>query len=209
MGTLHYRREIKPARSQVWAEAARLEVKEIPEEDLRLSLLVLESQFLVEDVWARVNPYGSNLELLDSEVAIALRTPRGDQVPRSENLVKEVVRSAGSSTRRTGSEFVLADHALPTKAPRADQIETPVIVLSDSPSKFLKAAGLVGSSSEDSETESGTEDSGPKDQGKEGSSNPPVAQEPTTNVDPPAATFGRISGPDQSDNGGRKDPPPG
>ncbi|KAL0730283.1 hypothetical protein Bca4012_026376 [Brassica carinata] len=174
------------------AEAARLEVKEIPEEDLRLSLLVLESQFLVEDVWARVNPYGSNLELLDSEVAIALRTPRGDQVPRSENLVKEVVRSAGSSTRRTGSEFVLADHALPTKAPRADQIETPVIVLSDSPSKFLKAAGLVGSSSEDS-----------------GSSNPPVAQEPTTNVDPPAATFGRISGPDQSDNGGRKDPPPG
>ncbi|KAL0715913.1 hypothetical protein Bca4012_065235 [Brassica carinata] len=95
------------------------------------------------------------------------------------------------------------------EAPRADQIETPMIVLSDSPSKFLKAAGLVGSSSEDSETESGTEDNGPKDQGKEGNSNPPVAQEPTTNVDAPAATFGRISGPDQSDNGGRKDSPPG
>ncbi|KAL0800820.1 hypothetical protein Bca101_055995 [Brassica carinata] len=146
------------------------------------------------------------LLLLRRAVASALRTPHSDQVPRSENLAKEVVRSAGSSTRRAGSESVLADQAPPTKVPGADQIEAPVIVLSDSPSKFLKAAGLVGSSSEDSETES--EDSGPKDQGREGNSNLPVAQEPAVNVDPPAATFGRISGPDQSDNGGRKDPPP-
>ncbi|KAL0742984.1 hypothetical protein Bca4012_084497 [Brassica carinata] len=175
-------------------EAARLEVKEIPEDDLRLFPLVLKSQFIVEDVWARVNPYGSNLELLDSEVAIALRTPHNDQVPRSEALVKEVVRSAGSSTRRAGSESVHADQALPTKAPGADQVEAPVIVLSDSPSKFLKAAGLVGYSSEDSETES--EDSGPKDQGR-----------PAMGDTPPAATFGRVSGPEQSDNGGRKDPP--
>ncbi|KAG2314533.1 hypothetical protein Bca4012_065228 [Brassica carinata] len=84
---------------------------------------------------------------------------------------REVVRSAGSSTHRAGSESVRADQALPIKAPGADRVEAPVIVLSDSPSKFLKAAGLVGSSSEDSETES--EDSGPKDQGREGDSNPP------------------------------------
>ncbi|KAL0898766.1 hypothetical protein Bca101_082727 [Brassica carinata] len=130
-------------------------------------------------------------------------------VPRSENLAREVVRSAGSSTHRTDSEVVLADQALPTKASGADQVKTPVIVLSDSPSKFLKAAGLVGSSFEDSETESETEDSGPKDRGREGNTKSPVVREMTTNVDPPAAPFGRISGPDQGDNEGSKDPPPG
>ena len=38
-------------------EAARLEVKEIPEEDLRLSPLVLESRFLIDEVWRQIDPF--------------------------------------------------------------------------------------------------------------------------------------------------------
>ena len=59
-------------------EATRLEVMEIPVEDLRLSPLLLESRFLIKDIWRQINPFGSNVDLIDSDAAIALRTPYVD-----------------------------------------------------------------------------------------------------------------------------------
>ncbi|KAG2305258.1 hypothetical protein Bca52824_033909 [Brassica carinata] len=113
-------------------EAARLEVKEIPEDYLRLSPLVLESRFLIEDVWGRIDPYGSNTDLIDSEAAFALRTPRSNSDLPPERCERGLIQPAGSSNLR-------ADHA----AAPVDEAVPPTIVIVDS---SAKASG-VGSSS--------------------------------------------------------------
>ena len=48
-------------------EAARLEVKEIPAEDLRLSPLVLESRFLIEEIWT-LKPLSLSVLLSSTEI---------------------------------------------------------------------------------------------------------------------------------------------
>ncbi|KAF3579965.1 hypothetical protein DY000_02030773 [Brassica cretica] len=118
-------------------EATRLEVKEIPVEDLRLSPLVLESRFLIEDIWRQINPFGSNVDLIDSEAAIALRTPYVDLNPDSEDRMKELAQTAGSSTQRTDQDVD------PTKQTSAGAVVpkdgvVPTIVLTDSPAKASK-----------------------------------------------------------------------
>ncbi|XP_018458500.2 meiosis-specific protein ASY2-like [Raphanus sativus] len=57
-------------------ETTRLEVGVIPDSDLTLSPLVLESRFVIEEILDRVDKHGSNLDLIDSEAARALRSPR-------------------------------------------------------------------------------------------------------------------------------------
>lgn len=60
------------------AETNRLEVGEIPETDLTLSPLVLESKFAIKEILDKVDKYGSNLDLIDSEAERILRTPRDE-----------------------------------------------------------------------------------------------------------------------------------
>ncbi|KAF3519453.1 hypothetical protein DY000_02059002 [Brassica cretica] len=53
-------------------EAEKLRVGEIPEEDLTLSPLVLDSQFMDARILASLDPYGSNAGLIDPETAASL-----------------------------------------------------------------------------------------------------------------------------------------
>ncbi|WZZ60215.1 hypothetical protein YC2023_060322 [Brassica napus] len=174
-------------------EAARLEVKEIPEEDLRLSPLVLESRFLIDEIWRQIDPFGSNVDLIDSEAAIALRTPRANRDPPSEDQMKENAQTAGSSTQRADQD---ADR---TKQTSIDAVipkdgAVPTIVLTDSPAKASKNLSSSTSSSEELGKEDGVSAGRP-----EGVS--------TVNEDPPVLTFGRISGPGEKDGAVSKDPP--
>ncbi|XP_048615540.1 meiosis-specific protein ASY2-like [Brassica napus] len=56
-------------------EAQKLRVGEIPEEDLTLSPLVLDSQFMDARILASLDPYGSNAGLIDPETAASLHVP--------------------------------------------------------------------------------------------------------------------------------------
>lgn len=56
-------------------EAEKLMVGEIPEEDLTLSPLVLDSQFVDARILASLDPYGSNAGLIDPETAVSLHVP--------------------------------------------------------------------------------------------------------------------------------------
>ncbi|KAG2270472.1 hypothetical protein Bca52824_065027 [Brassica carinata] len=53
-------------------EAEKLKVGEIPEEDLMLSPLVLDSQFVDARILSSLDPYGSNAGLIDPEIAASL-----------------------------------------------------------------------------------------------------------------------------------------
>uniref|UniRef100_M4DXR4 Uncharacterized protein n=1 Tax=Brassica campestris TaxID=3711 RepID=M4DXR4_BRACM len=175
-------------------EAACLEVKEIPAENLRLSPLVLESQFLIEDIWRQIDPFGSNVDLIDSEAAIALRTLLVDRDPRSEDMMKEPTQTAVSSNQRTDQDIDPAKQASAGAVVPKDGA-VPTIVLTDSPAKASKNASSSTSSSEDPEKEDGVPAGCPR-------------EVPTANADLPAPTkFGRVSGPGEGDDGGIKDPP--
>ncbi|XP_048614940.1 uncharacterized protein LOC106401758 isoform X1 [Brassica napus] len=73
-------------------EAEKLRVGVIPEEDLTLSPLVLDSQFVDVRILASLDPYGSNAGLIDPETAASLHVPpthpteerRGDPAPLLE-----------------------------------------------------------------------------------------------------------------------------
>ncbi|XP_013658665.1 meiosis-specific protein ASY2-like [Brassica napus] len=56
-------------------EAEKLKVGEIPEGDLTLSPLVLDSQFVDARILASLDPYGSNAGLIDPETAASLHVP--------------------------------------------------------------------------------------------------------------------------------------
>ncbi|XP_048611744.1 meiosis-specific protein ASY2-like [Brassica napus] len=56
-------------------EAKKLRVGEIPGEDLTLSPLVLDSQFVDARILASLDPYGSNAGLIDPETAASLHVP--------------------------------------------------------------------------------------------------------------------------------------
>ncbi|XP_018473644.2 meiosis-specific protein ASY2-like [Raphanus sativus] len=80
------------------AEMKRLDVGELPEKDLSLSPLVLESRFVIQKILDRVDKYGSNRDLLDSEAAKALRTPLREQGDRSEGPSKSLLETIQSHT---------------------------------------------------------------------------------------------------------------
>ncbi|KAG2315155.1 hypothetical protein Bca52824_018277 [Brassica carinata] len=58
------------------AAVAKLDVGPLPEEALALSPLTLRSRFVNEEFMATLDPYGSNEDLVGSESASQLRTPR-------------------------------------------------------------------------------------------------------------------------------------
>ncbi|XP_048611583.1 uncharacterized protein LOC125585907 [Brassica napus] len=109
-------------------EAERLEVKEIPAEDLCLSPLVLESRFLIEEI-----------------AAIALRTPL-----RPEDPVEKPAQTAVSSNQPTDQDADLAKQTSAGAVVHKDGA-VPTIVLTDSPAKASKNASSSASSSEDPE----------------------------------------------------------
>lgn len=105
-------------------EVARLKVGEIPEEDLTLSPLVLDSQFVDARILAGLDPYGSNADLIDPETAANLRVPLTcpidptgerceDPTPPVENPSAAVEKEAPSrGTQVAGNNapvFVISD----------------------------------------------------------------------------------------------------
>ncbi|XP_033142693.1 meiosis-specific protein ASY2-like [Brassica rapa] len=166
-------------------EAERLEVKEIPAEDLCLSPLVLESRFLIEEIWRQLDPFGSNINLIDSEAAIALRTPL-----RPEDPVEKPAQTAVSSNQPTDQDIDPAKQASAGAVVLKDGA-VPTIVLTDSPAKASKNASSSASSSEDPEK-----------------GDDALAGMPTADATAPAPTkFGRVSGPGEGDGRGNEDPP--
>ncbi|XP_048630340.1 meiosis-specific protein ASY2-like [Brassica napus] len=168
-------------------EAERLEVKEIPAEDLCLSPLVLESRFLIEEIWRQLDPFGSNINLIDSEAAIALRTPL-----RPEDPVEKPAQTAVSSNQPTDQDADLAKQTSAGAVVHKDGA-VPTIVLTDSPAKASKNASSSASSSEDPE------------KGDDDPAGMPIADATA----PAPAKFGRISGPGEKDGDGGKNLPAG
>ncbi|KAG2250832.1 hypothetical protein Bca52824_080968 [Brassica carinata] len=110
-------------------EAEKLRVGEIPEEDLTLSPLVLDSQFVDARILASLDPYGSNAGLIDPETAASLHVPpthpteerREDPAPLLEGPLADpevvprpdeahVSPAARESSVRASELSVLNDH---------------------------------------------------------------------------------------------------
>ncbi|WZZ13755.1 hypothetical protein YC2023_106844 [Brassica napus] len=171
-------------------EAERLEVKEIPAEDLRLSPLVLESRFLIEEIWRQLDPFGSNIGLIDSEAAIALRTPLADRDPRSADPTEKPAQTAASSNQHTDQGVDPTERTSVGPVVQKDGA-VPTIVLTDSSAKASKNASSSASSSEDP-----------------GKGDDLPTETPAANVTESIPTkFGRVSGPGEGDGSGDKDPP--
>ncbi|XP_013594967.1 PREDICTED: uncharacterized protein LOC106303175 [Brassica oleracea var. oleracea] len=102
-------------------EAEKLKVGEIPEGDITLSPLVLDSQFVDARILASLDPYGSNAGLIDPETAASLHVPpTHPTVERREDptpLLEGPLAALGGET--------------PNRGNRAAEDDAPVLVLSD------------------------------------------------------------------------------
>lgn len=91
-------------------EALKLNPGEIPEDDLALSPLKLDSQFVDERVIAGLNPYGSNMSLVDPRTAASLQSPTepleipaGQPRATEDNIPSPVARASdGGKTSAPG-----------------------------------------------------------------------------------------------------------
>lgn len=119
-------------------EVKRLDVGVLPEEDLFLSPLMVESKFVIQEILDRVDKYGSNMDLIDSEAAIALRTPLREQGDQSEGPSKSLLETVQSPV---GSEVPLPERETASKDPAAiheKTIEpTPEVPASSTPAKVV------------------------------------------------------------------------
>uniref|UniRef100_M4FIZ6 Uncharacterized protein n=1 Tax=Brassica campestris TaxID=3711 RepID=M4FIZ6_BRACM len=133
----------------------------------------------------KLDPFGSNINLIDSEAAIALRTPL-----RPEDPVEKPAQTAVSSNQPTDQDIDPAKQASAGAVVLKDGA-VPTIVLTDSPAKASKNASSSASSSEDPEK-----------------GDDALAGMPTADATAPAPTkFGRVSGPGEGDGRGNEDPP--
>lgn len=184
-------------------EAARLDVGEIPETDLCLSPLVMESRFLIKDILNRLDPYGSNADLIDSEAAAALQTPLFVHTSPSPSEPTLIVESATNrEVPRADSEINLEDRAASREgvvdpanfqggvSAGSEIALTDPIVL---PEKVLE---ITDSSSPDL-TGSETNESRSEALPGERTAASFGGQEQVVRVDPPASTFGRVLGPEE------------
>ncbi|XP_056863640.1 meiosis-specific protein ASY2-like [Raphanus sativus] len=123
------------------AEVKRLIVDDLLEKDLSLSPLVLESRFVIQEMMDKIDKFGSNMDLLDSEAAKALRTPLRAPGDRSEEPSKSLLDTVQSPARPDavlpGQEVALKDPSVAEEtnksAPDEPISNTPVNI-SDSPS---------------------------------------------------------------------------
>ncbi|KAL0716374.1 hypothetical protein Bca4012_065696 [Brassica carinata] len=114
-------------------EAQKLAVGKIPETDLKLSLLVLKSQFLDERVLAGLDPYDSNVTLIDSRTAVSLQTPNDRGNGSSEvhhvdplvaaGLVDTPERDCGSSDEGESGQHLCWDVVDPDEQPAESRIQ--------------------------------------------------------------------------------------
>ncbi|XP_056851429.1 meiosis-specific protein ASY2-like isoform X1 [Raphanus sativus] len=123
------------------AEVKRLIVDDLLEKDLSLSPLVLESRFVIQEMMDKIDKFGSNMDLLDSEAAKTLRTPLRAPGDRSEEPSKSLLDTVQSPARPDavlpGQEVALKDPSVAEEtnksAPDEPISNTPVNI-SDSPS---------------------------------------------------------------------------
>ncbi|RIA04214.1 hypothetical protein BRARA_K01578, partial [Brassica rapa] len=125
-------------------EAERLEVKEIPAEDLRLSPLVLESRFLIEEIWHPTEKPAqtavSSNQNIDQGVDPTGRTSEGPVVQK-DGAVPTIVltdssakASKNASSSASSSEDPGKGGDLPTETPAANVTEA-------IPTKFGRVSG--------------------------------------------------------------------
>ncbi|KAL0715698.1 hypothetical protein Bca4012_065020 [Brassica carinata] len=159
---------------------------EIPQEKID-EFSELEKFYEEEAGRLEIDPFGSNEGLIDSEAAIALRSPlRDPALPPPGEPDANLILTAGSSTRKDdlGTEPV---QPAPVDENSPKDGGAPTIVLSDSPAKTSKALSSSSSTSEDPEAEDGA-----------------LKEKSAANVNSPAPAFGRVSGPESR---GNEDPP--
>ncbi|XP_056842064.1 meiosis-specific protein ASY2-like isoform X3 [Raphanus sativus] len=141
------------------AEVKRLVVDDLAEKDLSLSPLVLESRFVIQEILDKVDKYGSNMDLLDSEAARALRTPLRGPEDQSEGPSKSLLETVQSPAH--------PDAILPENAPVVEETtkpasevpisDTPIktVDITDSPSLEVSGSGVSGERSEEDPLVSG------------------------------------------------------
>lgn len=170
-------------------KTTRLEVGAIPESDLTLSPLVLESRFVIKEILDKVDKHGSNLDLIDSEAARALRSPRDGFTKDLLDMVESPARPDAPALFQETAPAPYESAIEPTvKMPDAST-HVNVVALSD-PSSF-------GTSDPDTS-------GGRSEANREIRLVPSQGKGQDANADPPAKPFGSIS---DSDIPEKKDPP--
>ena len=102
-------------------EAEKLKVGEIPEGDLRLSRLVLESQFVDARILAGLDLYGSNARLIDPKTAVNLHV--SPTRPIGEGREDPMLHIESPST--------VLEEKVPGRGARVAGDDVPVFMLSD------------------------------------------------------------------------------
>ncbi|XP_056853286.1 uncharacterized protein At3g60930, chloroplastic-like [Raphanus sativus] len=115
-------------------ETARLEVGVIPDSDLILSPLVLESRFVIDEILEKVDKHGSNLELIDSEAAKALRSPSDGFIRDLLDTVKSPARP--DTTLPIQETALVPDRSATEAGPKAPDAGVPekLVTISDTSS---------------------------------------------------------------------------
>ncbi|XP_056857633.1 meiosis-specific protein ASY2-like, partial [Raphanus sativus] len=126
-------------------EVKRLDIGVLPEEDLALSPLVLESRFAIQEILDKVNKFGSNMDLIDSEAAKALRTPVREPGDQSDEPSKDLLDTVQSPAR---PDAVVEGTSEPSLEMPISSMPTKVVDVTDSPSLELTDSGASGERSE-------------------------------------------------------------
>ncbi|XP_048625395.1 uncharacterized protein LOC125593187 [Brassica napus] len=87
-------------------EAKRLDVGEIPETDLSLSPLLLDSPFINKHVLAGLDPYGSNTGLVDPGTVVSLRTPSSSHGEQSGDRLDDPAPFVEFETAPAADELI-------------------------------------------------------------------------------------------------------
>ena len=152
-------------------EANRLAVGGIPEELLSLSPLHLPSPFLNENVLAAIDPYGSNVNLIDAGTAAILQTPTSSQgdhaIERSSELTERALKGLSVQERehvgRVGgtedasgpTTALVVPNPIPVAANLATNEELPILTLgvSDENPTLPPGEDGIGSNPDDPEND--------------------------------------------------------
>ena len=108
-------------------EASKLNPGEIPEDDLALSPLKLDSQFVDERVFVGLNPFGTNANLIDPRTASALQS-------LNDRLERSVVpsRATGDGISEDDAPILDVQAADEGMVSAQDRAHTTVLEISDS-----------------------------------------------------------------------------
>ncbi|KAG2303477.1 hypothetical protein Bca52824_032128 [Brassica carinata] len=118
------------------AAVVKLDVGPLPKEALALSPLILRSRFVNEEFMATLDPYGSNEDLVGSESASQLRTPRtlpeDASVDRPGETPAEATLPEEESCPRTGEENAEEGRSLVREDPLSGVDPEKVVEIDDS-----------------------------------------------------------------------------